>query len=484
MKPFVQKSWLAAAGIAVAWLSSSAARAFEFQATESYPPKILEPPAAQIRTDLDTRPLVVIRYPIAADPATHDRLVKRYATEGRWFEITHPDRADPGTFDVALGETAYYGASLERCLKHWLPDSVDVLLEPTALSFDAAGVVVETGPGLTVPATLVVDYFGYTSPGQFNFLVNTEHTTFGNWLLPIISVRGPREALPATNGAIAGQTYISGHLGPSGGSADPADARSGDRANLAEFLNSPERKPLKLSKRLPPKAVIEARPWQPNTYLSIHSAFFVLDPDKEEGEGRWGQSPFCRGVALIAKDALAHLTQTPTVETRRLASYASQFDAAFAERLRSGSTTAEDQQRMVTVRAFYQAELGFLTSLSHKVSTATLEGPWGDGFRHQRIEQIAWAETAKHNFRMMLLKATVASVAVSAVTAPSTNMLTVYRPGANTDARVSAQAAATGESAAQAPIVVDLAGERHEVKAQSLPELREALRQIWNRQIK
>lgn len=480
MKQARNKSCQVAAGVAFAWLSSSGAQAFEYQAKEGYPPAILNPTAAQIRTDLDTRPLVVIRYVIAADPATHDRLVKRYGSENRYFELTHPDRADPGTFDVALGETTYYGASLERCLKHWLPENVDVLLEPTALSFDAAGMVVETGPSMTMPATLVIDYFGYTSPGQFNFLVNTEHTTFGNYLLPIISVRGPREALPATNGAIAGQTYISGHLGPGGGNADPADARSGDRANITEFLNSPGRKPAKLSKRLPPKVVIEERPWQPNTYLSIHSAFFVLDPDKEEGEGRWGKSPFCRGAALIVKDALAYLTQTSTIEMRRLAAYASQFDAAFAERLRTGAATAEDQQRSLMLRAFYQAELKFLGSLSKSLSDATLLGPWGEAFRQQRIEQVAWAEKVQHDFKMALWKSTLASIAMSAVTAPSTNMLTVYRPGANKDARVSGQAAATGESSAQVPIFVEIDGQRHEVTAQSLPELREALKLIWS----
>ena len=55
--------------IAVAWLFSPIAQAFEHQAEEGYPPAILAPPAAQIRTDLATRPLVVLRYPVAADPA-------------------------------------------------------------------------------------------------------------------------------------------------------------------------------------------------------------------------------------------------------------------------------------------------------------------------------------------------------------------------------------------------------------------------------
>lgn len=122
--------------------------------------------------------------------------------------------------------------------------------------------------------TVIVDFFAYTWPGQMQWLDSMGHTTLGNFLLPMLGVRGPRGALPATRGAVAGDEFLSGYLSDRGAAGDPADARSGERAQLAELFNGPKTwKAEKVSKRIPKSAVIAARPWKPDKFLALRMPF-------------------------------------------------------------------------------------------------------------------------------------------------------------------------------------------------------------------
>jgi hypothetical protein len=455
----------------------------ELQAAGSWPAPLLMPVTNPQAAPL---PVVVVRFPMMVMDADKEAMSKDYSDKmfpgGNYGTYTQNEIV-PNVAQTMLTKSMYYGLQLGQCLAAKSDGAYHVLLEPATIG-RSGGAWQYTSVTRPASATLVVDLMTWSSP--YSSMINIG--TFGKKFAPFITVRASPAALPTTKGLayVNENWYFIAQPGAAGG-GNQHDARSGNGASLAEFLNTRAKSSAlgfvspwkKLTPQLP-AALLNKQPgpYRPGTVTPLPDLFIELarakapvdEPENEET---------CLGTTHMVRSVLGDAA-VRAADSQRETDYAQELST-----FSSGAFTAENlRQHSDVVTKFLEAELKLLEVQDDKLRQLLLTQDFTAAWAKLREDEIS--SSRKQNVKNWLAVGVMAvgtGIGMGGDLATmQANTLIAEKMMANTAKTAAAQVSAFSDVyAVLGDYSVEVIVDGEHIQAKSLADLRSSLVGIFKR---
>lgn len=368
----------------------------------NFSPEIFGEPAILTKPGAENseHALVVLRFPAVLEERAKAVFKEQYASQRLSFP---PDTRSEGSAPLvenveleALNKTGYYVFELYQALQKKLPPNT-VLLQPTIISLDNNGELIERAEEEFPPSVLYADFFAYVYPTR---PMTYEPQTFGDLITPLLTVRTALAAAPTTLGTLVGTQYL---LTPPDNIAYELDGSHSLGRTLIDYLRNG------MSDTHIFEHVVTARPLQRDKVFAFDLTEVEMNQDQLKAQAETeGPVPFedlpakpvMELYANVIVDALNVVDHDlATREARR--KYISRIDPELAQAypLPPGEDIPVVQRKINLLRVIEAAERKTLAQSSAKSLTEIYHGEFGQNMRQQFLVELEHAEKMRSNMK-------------------------------------------------------------------------------------